>query len=683
MKGGTLALALALLATLAAPARAAHPAWPPPASVTRTLDNGLVVHALPAPGSGLVHVRLVVPGGVAADPAGQEGVAALTAQMLAAGTTLRTAQRIAADLDRAGASLDAAAGPEDAVITATFLARDAEEAVSLVADLAMNPVFLDEEFRRAQRIALARLQARDPAALAADRIAGLALPGHPAARPPLGALESVRRLRREEVRAFHRGHYRPRGARVAIAGDVEPGRAFALAAEHFGAWSGEAPDPAAVTVDPAAAGGVRIFDRPGAMAEVRLAWPTPGRGAPDRDAREFAAALFEREWSVRRPEWRVSLQAFAGHGVWSLAAVVPADSVGAAARAMRDAFTDFTTRPRTAAAVREGLRLARRLGPLQLETLAQRAARRLAAEPGDTTLAIFAARVASLGPAEVRAAAARGLDPRRPVVTAAGPADRIRPQLDSFGPVEIAEAEGAAARHPATATPEERRRGRNWILQAVEAHGGLDRLAGIHDTVVESEMSLTVRGETVDGRLRQLRKDPHRLKLVTTLGARQTFQVLNRDAGWSLLPGDTTLRVADSTEIANLRATYRLDPVRLLRAAADTAAVAAHRGREMVGDREAERVDVAFADGGTRRLFLDPVSRRLLGAETLDRRGLALVPTRTVFADYREVQGVWWPHDERRTVAGEPYLHLRAVAVRFNSNVSDTEFEPPAAGRRR
>jgi len=275
-----------------------------------------------------------------------------------------------------------------------------------------------------------------------------------------------------------------------------------------------------------------------------------------------------------------------------------------------------------------------------------------------------------------------GLDLERPVVVAVGPSAALGRSLRSFGAAEVVNLRAvdelsSPARAIEQATADEVRLGRAAVASAIAAHGG-QALRDVHDTIVEAEMAIVLRGQTANGRLRQVRKDPYRLKIVTTVGPQQTSQVLDGRQAWSLLPGDSALRVADSAQVASLRAIYRLDSVRLLRAAADSSTRVAGRGREVLEQGDAERVDVLFADGSTRRLFFDPVSHRLMA---VDLTGLAalLAPSRWTFDDYRLVQGVWWPFHERRLISGQPFMELRATSVQINAGVGDEEFAAPAS----
>src|SRR5262249_55231288 len=100
---GAAALLLAADLALAAPVQ-----LPP---VTRAkLKNGLTVLVLPTRRLPLVDLRLVSRAGAVNDPAGKEGVASLTADLLTQGAGPRNAQQIAEDIAFVGGTLEASCG---------------------------------------------------------------------------------------------------------------------------------------------------------------------------------------------------------------------------------------------------------------------------------------------------------------------------------------------------------------------------------------------------------------------------------------------------------------------------------------------------------------------------------------------------------------------------------------------
>ena len=95
--------ALALLATLPAAAATTLPAY-----TKTTLKNGLTVIIMPTQRLPLVDFRLVARAGSVNDPAGKEGLASLTADLLTQGAGARDAQGIAEDIEFVGGSVERA-----------------------------------------------------------------------------------------------------------------------------------------------------------------------------------------------------------------------------------------------------------------------------------------------------------------------------------------------------------------------------------------------------------------------------------------------------------------------------------------------------------------------------------------------------------------------------------------------
>src|SRR5215467_9260642 len=85
----------------------------PPAPPRRTqLANGRSVIVVPTSRLPLVDFRLVARAGSVNDPAGREGVASLTADLLTQGAGKRSAKQLADDIEFVGGSLDANCGAE-------------------------------------------------------------------------------------------------------------------------------------------------------------------------------------------------------------------------------------------------------------------------------------------------------------------------------------------------------------------------------------------------------------------------------------------------------------------------------------------------------------------------------------------------------------------------------------------
>ena len=695
----TLACSSALLFMLSAwPARAVGP-YRVPRPESKTLDNGLKVLVFPDPRIPVVAVDLRLPAGVATEPRDQEGVANVTARMLGRGTTSRSAESFGRELVRLGAGLSVEPGREFTTLSCTFLSRDFESGLELIGDAVSHPVFLDDEFRRAQSQAgrgVVQLH-QDPMAAASEQLWTLALPDLPAARPPLGRLQTLSRLTRDQARAFYRDRYRPDGAVLAIAGDVTPERAFAAVTEWFGGWlAGEAPPPS----PPAARGRgtvptrVRVVDQPAATGcVITVGLVVPGRTSQDALARSVAASLFEQRLAERLAspgvgrDVRSTLELTRDFGLWIVQATGPADSAATLARKLRRELKRFlAATPAPADVAAEQTRIQRGL-PLAFETaeglLGQWQLADFAGFPADHFDG-YGARVAALTNMNLQAAARRETDPDRLDIVAIGPARKLAPILESFGPVEVVTLDPSTetALQPDTLarpTAQQEASGRRLIGLALVAHGGRERLAAVLSSLVDASIRFQVPGSEVTGTLRQLRKLPDKLALVTSVAGVDTRQVLNGNRTWTVIAESDTAQEGDALDVASLRIAFTSDLPHLLLAASDRSAKVAERGRDRIAGRDADKVEVVAGHDPWRMLYLDAATHRLLAFDQRERGPRGDYLTRRVLGDYRPLDGIQWPYQEERFVSNQPLMRLDVTGVELNIQLDEKHFEPPKA----
>jgi zinc protease len=680
-------LAAALWALPPMAAADASGGFRPPAPALRTLDNGLTVAVFNDDRLPIVQIQLLVPAGSAQEPPGDPGVANLTVSMLSLGTASRTAPAFAAAIEALGGAFGGVASREFATVNGTFLAADFESGLELLADAALHPVFTEEQLLAAkQQIGLALQRARqNPAALAEEHLWATVYPGHPYGRSPQGAPNSLSAMGLAELRAFHRDQYRPDQALLAIAGDVQPERAFKAAEELLGSWGGRAPTrPPAAVPAPGPGWRVRIVDAPElARAELRIGTTGPARGADDFEALAVASEVFKAEAPDRIV--RCGVTGLRDGGLFSLAATAPVDSVGAAVTRLRAALSRWTAEP---AAEASAAPVRRRLAggfAIQFETLGGLIAQWMAAAINGVPLERLAGqpeRIAALSGATLHAAVARSIASDRMVLVAVGPAERLRPQLESIGPVEVVAPEMASevAAAPSTSrgppTAEERAKGRALADLAVAAHGGRARLQAIKDSNLEGTISMVVGPKEFVGQARQVRKEPMRFLFSTAFPFLKSVQVLDGDHAWSQA-GELGGRIDDLDSLAavGLRSGFRSDLQHVLLTAADPATRVAWRGHERTDERDADVLEVVAADGERRVLFLDVASHRLLAMEQSEGGNSA----RRFYRDFRQVNGIWWPFAEERLLNGRRAMSLTLQRVAFNTGVKDAIFRRPGA----
>ncbi|HZV92981.1 MAG TPA: pitrilysin family protein [Caldimonas sp.] len=284
---GAAAIAFAGIAS-AQPYPFPPPAAPPrpltiAAPVEQSLANGLRVITARRDDVPLVSVLLVVLSGSEADPPALSGLASMTAGLLTQGTTRHTAPQLAAAAEALGGSLDSSAGWGQSTVSITVTTPKLDAALGLVAEVAREPVFAQEEIDRlrAQMLDGLKVSYANPsriATLAAVRLAyGASAWGHPAGGTPT----SLPRIVRADLVAAHAVAFRPDRAVLILSGDIDPSTALSLARARFGSWQAPATSPAPVPVVPAAAApgpALTVIDMPSAsQAGVTMTLPLPPR----------------------------------------------------------------------------------------------------------------------------------------------------------------------------------------------------------------------------------------------------------------------------------------------------------------------------------------------------------------------------------------------------------------------
>ncbi len=262
------------------PVAGASPAVRIPAIQVRTLANGIKVAVLENHQLPIVSVTTVVDAPRLLDPAGKEGVSALTAQMMAEGTTSKTADQIAQAEADLGNGVSA---------TGFFtITRNVDGSLALMADQLLHPLFPQASLDRIKSNTIAGIQRQkdQPMYLARRVFANVVYgPGHPYARTETEA--SVGAITRDDLVAFHRDYYRPRNTTVIVAGDVTPDAIVPKLERAFAEWTGGGKSGEVTVTTPRAPGATQVYlyDRPGSPQSVIVA----GQLGPQRDTKDFYA----------------------------------------------------------------------------------------------------------------------------------------------------------------------------------------------------------------------------------------------------------------------------------------------------------------------------------------------------------------------------------------------------------
>ncbi|HTS02837.1 MAG TPA: pitrilysin family protein, partial [Thermoanaerobaculia bacterium] len=245
-----------------------------------------------------LEVKLVFAAGSAHDPAGKEGLAALTARMIAdGGSQDMRIDEIRKALFPVAATFGAGVDRELTVFTGVVH----EDAWKTFADVALpqlaTPGFREEDFRRlrdAQKNALVQnLRTSNDEELGKERLQALIFAGTPYGHPSLGTVAGLDAITLDDVREFARKAYTQAALTVGVAGDVPPEFSARLRAELAKLPSGPAlPAPAGVAGQRPAGIHVDIVKKETRSTAISFGFPIDvTRSSPD-----FAALSVARSW---------------------------------------------------------------------------------------------------------------------------------------------------------------------------------------------------------------------------------------------------------------------------------------------------------------------------------------------------------------------------------------------------
>ncbi|MSR60824.1 MAG: insulinase family protein [Planctomycetes bacterium] len=217
------------------PRRSFQPAVP----TSFTLANGIPVHFLARPGTGLFSGSLLVAGGESALPAERAGSALLAARWIESGAGGRDKTQFAALVEALGGALGASAARNELGYDVSGLASRLPQTLDLLRDMVLAPNLAETDFAREKTQLLNDIAARDddPNAVARTVSRALLFGGDdPRGRPLEGTAASVGALERQRVAADVGLLLDPARAAFVFAGDLDRAALQSALEARFGAW---------------------------------------------------------------------------------------------------------------------------------------------------------------------------------------------------------------------------------------------------------------------------------------------------------------------------------------------------------------------------------------------------------------------------------------------------------------
>lgn len=276
-------------ATPAEPA-AAWPAMPTPgpapeftvpASTSFTLANGVPVTLVTTGAVPLVELQLNVYTGSAADPAGKEGLAIITADLLNEGTRDKDALALEKALQTLASDVGISAHLDASYVHVNALEDKLEPTLALVAEMLSESTFPQGDLERVvTNHKQSLLAAKDDLGSVGWRAFNRILWGtHYIGRPASGTESTLDTITRDDVVGFHTNAWVPANAGLVVVSRLTQEQIQPVLDRTLGAWTAEGTPPAVAVTAPEKQTGMSVYwiDKPGqSQSYVAIGNVAPG-----------------------------------------------------------------------------------------------------------------------------------------------------------------------------------------------------------------------------------------------------------------------------------------------------------------------------------------------------------------------------------------------------------------------
>lgn len=219
-----------------------------PKSDRVTLKNGIILYLLEDHELPLVNMTAYLGCGSIYEPADMIGLAGITGVLIrSGGTKAIKPDALDAELEFMASAIESGIGDDSANLSMSTLSKNLPRTLELYAEILVNPGFEQSrvELTRKNTIDAIRRQNDDPKGIAAREFKNALYAGHPLGR--VATIESVNRISRDELVAFHKRYYRPQGMILAVSGDFNSKELIAKLETLLGSWQTEEQKPPAIS----------------------------------------------------------------------------------------------------------------------------------------------------------------------------------------------------------------------------------------------------------------------------------------------------------------------------------------------------------------------------------------------------------------------------------------------------
>lgn len=183
----------------------------------------------------IVSMNAIFLGGVRFENENNNGICKFMNDMMIKGTKNRSAQQIAEELESIGGDISTLSGNNSFSISVSVLKRDFDKGLDILADVIMNPSFDQNEIekKRKEFLAAIKQQEDDPFSLAGKLFRQTIFKTHPYRFTTIGSIETISKIKRDDLVEFYQRYCLPNNMVLAIFGDIDANEVYTKVEKAF------------------------------------------------------------------------------------------------------------------------------------------------------------------------------------------------------------------------------------------------------------------------------------------------------------------------------------------------------------------------------------------------------------------------------------------------------------------
>ncbi len=215
----------------------------PPKVDRVVLENGMILYLLEDHDLPIFNITARIRTGAIYEPPEKSGLASLTGYVLRSGGTLSMpADKMNEELEYMAASVETSIERESGSASLSTLKRDIDNGLKIFADVLMNPAFPDDKIRmrKDEVIESIRRENDNPQQIAGREFRRIMYDRkHPYSRKVDGTPETIEKITRDDMIAFHKKYFHPNNIIMGVSGDFNKDEIIRKLNTVFAGWKKE------------------------------------------------------------------------------------------------------------------------------------------------------------------------------------------------------------------------------------------------------------------------------------------------------------------------------------------------------------------------------------------------------------------------------------------------------------